>query len=60
MFRRPFAVKVPPGDYTLRVDVSDVNGPGRDSFSQSFSVGAPGGGEPDAADAAGKRPAGGT
>jgi hypothetical protein len=60
MFRRPFAVKVPPGDYTLRVDVSDVNGPGRDTFSQSFSVSAPDGGEPEAADAAEQRPAGGT
>jgi VWFA-related protein len=60
MFRRPFAVRVPPGDYTLRVDVSDVNGPGRDTFSESFSVRAPGEAEPEAADAVGQRPAGGT
>jgi VWFA-related protein len=60
MLKRPFAVRVPPGDYTLRVDVSDVNGPGRESFSESFSVGNPGDEEPAAADAAGERPAGGT
>jgi hypothetical protein len=39
MLRRPFAVRVPPGDYVLRVDVSDVNGRARGSFVQSFTVG---------------------
>jgi len=36
--RRPFALRIPAGDYTLRADVSDVNGPGRGSFSRTFTV----------------------
>jgi VWFA-related protein len=36
--RRPFAVKVPPGRYVLTVEVSDVLGNARGSFSESFSV----------------------
>jgi len=36
--RRPFALRLPPGHYTLRADVSDVNGPGRGSFFHSFTV----------------------
>lgn len=42
---RPFALQVPPGDYTLRVEVRDVFGPGWGSFVESFSIGT------DAADA---------
>jgi hypothetical protein len=36
--RRPFALRIPAGEYTLRVDVSDVNGPGRGSFTRTFTV----------------------
>ena len=36
--RRPFALRLPPGQYTLRADVSDVNGPGRGSFFRTFTV----------------------
>jgi VWFA-related protein len=38
MLRRPFALRVRPGEYLLRVDVSDVNGPGKGSFFQEFTV----------------------
>jgi VWFA-related protein len=37
--RRPFALKVPAGNYALRVDVSDVHGAARGSFQKTFSVG---------------------
>jgi len=45
MLERPFALRVPPGEYTLRVDVTDVNGPSRGSFSETFRVGGAAGGE---------------
>jgi VWFA-related protein len=37
--RRPFALMLPPGEYSLRVDVSDVNGPGKGAFFRRFTVG---------------------
>ncbi len=42
MLERPFALKVPPGAYTLRVDVRDVNGPASGSFFTTFAVESPG------------------
>jgi len=38
MLRRPFALRVRPGEYLLRVDVSDINGPGKGSFFREFTV----------------------
>ena len=36
---RPFALTVRPGSYSLRVDVSDLNGAARGSFHRDFTVG---------------------
>ncbi len=38
-FERPFAVRVPPGKYALRVEIRDNHGPVFGSYSSTFSVG---------------------
>jgi hypothetical protein len=37
---RPFALRVPPGRYAIRVEVRDVNGPAWGSYVETFEVGA--------------------
>lgn len=39
-FRRPFALKVPPGEYRLRIDLCDTHGDARGSFHLRFVIGA--------------------
>ncbi|MBD3869663.1 MAG: VWA domain-containing protein, partial [Acidobacteria bacterium] len=36
---RPFAVRIPPGEYSLRVEIRDSHGPVYGSYSSTFSVG---------------------
>ena len=38
MLQRPFALRVPPGDYRLEVRIADVHGEARGVFERRFSI----------------------